>query len=67
MLANTCLSNVEQAAIETQQIDRENLGATANNKAFLINPDSGVYYNVFMDVWRRANRHFKGNHGHTHR
>ena len=67
MLANKCLSNVEQAAIETQQIELEGLGATANNRAFLASPDNGVHYNLFGDVWRWASRHFKRKHGDTHR
>ena len=35
MLANKCLTSDEQAAIETQQIELESLGAAANNRAFL--------------------------------
>jgi hypothetical protein len=67
MVADKCLANVELAAIETEQIDLEGLGATANNRAFLTNPDNGVHYNVFEDVWRWARRQFKRKHGDTHR
>ena len=65
--ANKCLSSVEQAVIETQESGLESLGATANNTAFLINPDNGVNENVFLYVWRWASRHFKRKHGDTHR
>jgi hypothetical protein len=67
MLVNKCLTNVEQTIIETQEIELEGLGATANNRAFLVNPDNGVHYNLFVDVWRWASRHFKRKHGDTHR
>ena len=67
MSANKGLSQVEQAALETQQIELEGLGAGANNRAFLANPDDGVDYNVFVEVWRWASRFFKGKHGDTHR
>jgi len=67
MSANKCLSKVEQAAIETEQVDLESLGAAANNRAFPVNPDDGVHYNVFVDVWRWASRHFKRKHGDTYR
>lgn len=67
MLVNKCLSNVEQAAIDAQQIDLEGLGTTENNRAFLINPDNGMHYNVFVEVWRWARRHLKRKHGDKHR
>lgn len=67
MLENKCLSDVEQAALESQQIESEELGAAANNRAFLVNPDNGVHYNVFVDVWRWASRYFKRKYGDTHR
>lgn len=67
MIANKCLTSDEQAAIETQQIELESLGAAANNRAFLGNPDNGVHYNLFVDVWGWASRYFKRKHGHTHR
>lgn len=67
MLVNKCLTNVEQTIIETQEIELEGLGATANNRAFLVNPDNGVHYNLFVDVWRWASRYFKRKHGDTHR
>jgi hypothetical protein len=67
MLANKCVANVELEAIESQEVDLEGLSATANNRAFLIDPDNGVSYNVFVDVWRWASRHFKRKHGDTHR
>ena len=67
MSANKCLTSDEQAAIETQQVELESLGAAANNRAFLVNPDNGVDYNLFVDVWRWASRYFKRKHGDTHR
>jgi hypothetical protein len=67
MSVNNCVSRVEQEAIETGQIDLESLGAAANNRAFLSNPDDGVHYNVFVDIWRWASRYFKRKHGDTHR
>jgi len=67
MLANNCLSNVEQAAIEAEQIELEGLGAAANNRAFLVNPDNCMHYNMFVDIWKWASRHFKRKHGDTHR
>jgi hypothetical protein len=67
MSVNKCVSGVEQAAIETGEVELEGLGATANNRESLANPDSGVHYNVFVDIWRWASRHFKRKHGDTHR
>jgi hypothetical protein len=67
MSANKCLWSFEQAAIETQQADLESLSAAANNRAFLVNPDVGMHYNEFVDVWKWATRHFKRKHGDTHR
>ncbi|MFZ0518581.1 MAG: hypothetical protein WBG23_14285 [Acidobacteriaceae bacterium] len=67
MLAHKSLTNDERAAIETQQTELEGLGASANNRAFLVNPDDGVRYNLFVDVWRWASRYFKRKHGNTHR
>jgi hypothetical protein len=67
MVKNKFLAKGEQPAIESQQNDLEGLGATANDMAFLLNPDDGVHYNVFVDVWRWASRYFKGKHGQTHR
>ena len=67
MPANIYSSKAEQAALETQAAGLEELGATANNRAFLANPDDGMPYNVFMDVWRWTIGHFKRKHGDTHR
>ena len=49
----------EQRATRAEQMDLERLGATANNAAFLANPDTGVDYNVFVDAWNWLTRHFK--------
>jgi hypothetical protein len=67
MLLDKCLFNNERAALETQLLEQEGLGAAANDRAFLTNPNDGVHYNVFMDVWRWATRYFKRKHGDTHR
>jgi hypothetical protein len=67
MVPNKFVAKGEQAAIESQQNDLEGLGATANDRAFLFNPDDGVHYNVFADVWKWASRYFKRKHGQTHR
>lgn len=55
-----------QAAIEDEQLDLSNQGATANNEGFLNNPDDGVHYNVFVDMWKWVCRYLKRNHGDTH-
>ena len=55
-----------QAAIEDEQLDPSNQGATANNEGFLNNPDDGVHYNVFVDMWKWVCRYLKRNHGDTH-
>lgn len=62
-----CLSNVELETTETQQSELEGLGASANNRAFLLDPDDNANYNVFVDVWRWATSQFKRKHGDTHR
>ena len=67
MFVNKCVSNSERTAIETEQIELEGLGAAANNRAFLASPDDGAHYNVFVDVWKWAIRHFERKHGNTHR
>lgn len=67
MVASEFPAKGEQLAIVAQQMNLEGLGATANEAAFLHDPDAGVHYNVFADVWRRACSYFKRNHGDTHR
>jgi hypothetical protein len=67
MAANEFIAKDERPAIESQQNDLEGLGPTANDMAFLFNPNDGVYYNVFANAWRWASRYLKGKHGQTHR
>jgi hypothetical protein len=50
MMAREFPAKGERSAIEAQQMDLEGLGATANEAAFLHDPDAGMHYNVFADV-----------------
>ncbi|MGO8719329.1 MAG: hypothetical protein ACLQMO_08945 [Acidobacteriaceae bacterium] len=66
MATNQSWAKYDEAAHEEEQLDIDKLGAAANDVAFLENPDDGIHYNVFLDVWKWVCGYLKRDHGNTH-